>query len=96
MFTALFSREMGFVYGCGLWYTNTPDFRALCCFSEVSVIPSLKVTCVSLHCTDTWTSVGVFPISVSGSGLYHENNFLHFISCDPLTVFPVALIHIKS
>lgn len=71
-------------------------FRALYCFSEVSVIPSLKVTRVSLHCTDTWMSIGSFPISVSGSGLYHQNNFLHFISYDPLTVFPVALIHINS
>lgn len=94
MFTALYSREIGFVLW--LWPVVRQHFRALYCFSEVSVIPSLKVTHVSIHCTGTWMSIGSLPISVSGSGLYHQNNFLHFISRDPLTVFSVALIHINS
>lgn len=41
-------------------------------------------------------SVDMFAISVSGSGLFYQTNFLQFISCDYLMLAPIALIHSSS
>lgn len=40
--------------------------------------------------------VDIFAISVSGSGLFHQTNFLPFASCDYLTLTPIALIDSNS
>lgn len=41
-------------------------------------------------------SVDIFAISVFGSGLFHQTSFLQFISCDYLTLNPIALIDSNS